>query len=205
MAGRVSTEVELNRRRWKSIGRSPSNNSHATSIVATCSVARSYKISLRAWGKSERRKQGEQARESRERRRNKRRKRIEKEKENGERYEIMKPAVSLPVHRRIARKVFCNFARALPSNWMRRLRTERSLCTFRLIPRRLPVLYMKSLLCSQRIERRSAWTYRIDGWNILCYLLHEIEAALPIREPRVSRTGIVHVARDTGNCGEATK
>lgn len=61
MAGRVSTEVELNRRRWKSIGRSPSNNSHATSIVATCSVARSYKISLRAWGKSERRKQGEKA------------------------------------------------------------------------------------------------------------------------------------------------
>lgn len=54
--GRVSTEVELNRRRWKSIGRLPSNNSHATSIVATCSLVRSYKISLRAWGNSERRK-----------------------------------------------------------------------------------------------------------------------------------------------------
>lgn len=43
----MNTEVELNRRRWKSIGRSTSNNSHATSIAATCSVARSYKISLR--------------------------------------------------------------------------------------------------------------------------------------------------------------
>lgn len=49
----VNTEVELNRRRWKSIGRSTSNNSHATSIVATCSVARSYKISLRGWAEEE--------------------------------------------------------------------------------------------------------------------------------------------------------
>ena len=63
--GRVSTEVELNRRRWKSIGRSPSNNSHATSIVATCSLARSYKISLRAWGNSERRKPAGKVKKSR--------------------------------------------------------------------------------------------------------------------------------------------
>ena len=49
--GGVNPEVELNRRRWKSIGRSTSNNSHATSIVATCSVVRSYKISLRGIGR----------------------------------------------------------------------------------------------------------------------------------------------------------
>lgn len=52
----MNTEVELNRRRWKSIGRSTSNNSHATSIVATCSVVRSYKISLRGRASRRRRK-----------------------------------------------------------------------------------------------------------------------------------------------------
>lgn len=108
----VNTEVELNRRRWKSIGRSTSNNSHATSIVATCSVARSYKISLRGWAEEE--KESGRKGVKMEKRGN-----GERGDRDGKGKKIMNNdngRIAVLVHRRISCKVFCNFARTLSSN-----------------------------------------------------------------------------------------
>lgn len=107
----MNTEVELNRRRWKSIGRSTSNNSHATSIVATCSVARSYKISLRGRA-SRRRKRKVRVKMEKEGKMVREGKGMGRGKEDNETGRI----AVLVVHRRISCKVFCNFARTLSSN-----------------------------------------------------------------------------------------
>lgn len=86
-------------------------------------------------------------------------------KENGERYEIMKPAVSSLVHRWIARKVSCNFARGEPCLLIECdiFELKEVYVRFDLSPGRLPVLYVKSPLCCRRIEGRSARIRRIDG------------------------------------------